>query len=403
VSSERLSPVAIIVPALNSERTLGRCLQAVKKAARSVRGSEILVVDNGSTDATAQIADRAGIRCVRESARGRSRARNTGIRATHSRLVAFVDADCLVAPDWLSKIIEPFGTEGMGGAQGPIVPWPKDARSPSRLDRLRLHLNEQSYFRTYNLLENAGRIPMINSAACVYSRSALEAAKGFDPAFARGEDVDLARRVSMLGFTLCVAPEARARVLWGGRGWLDYLASKAEAGYFAGIYLREWAADGCAPPVLLRAQARRALVNWTRTGDANHLLGLSCMGAGAAGRWLARLAPGHHGPVAPVYALQRRWNGKGPKMRLGPLPTPPQWRFTILTAETVILDLLSGRSLVLSDSNHGLASWMLRNWERCGRGNGWLGRFASESGIPAKAAAAQLEALEAALAMLSSA
>jgi len=94
----------VIVPARDAEQTLPRVLEAI--AGQELDGGfELIVVDNGSLDATAQIAAEAeGVNVVvrRERGQGPGAARNAGAAAARGRVLAFLDSDCWPAPGWLS-------------------------------------------------------------------------------------------------------------------------------------------------------------------------------------------------------------------------------------------------------------------------------------------------------------
>nr|AAP58610.1 putative glycosyl transferase [uncultured Acidobacteriota bacterium] len=86
-------PVSVVIPALNAERYLREAIASVQNQTLKVR--EIIVVDNGSTDQTAQIAFDSGASVVKESKRGISPARNAGIRQSTQEWIALLDSDDL--------------------------------------------------------------------------------------------------------------------------------------------------------------------------------------------------------------------------------------------------------------------------------------------------------------------
>jgi glycosyltransferase involved in cell wall biosynthesis len=88
-----VAPISVVIPALNAERFLAEAIRSVQAQTMSV--SEIIVVDNGSTDRTAQIASELGAVVVAEGKRGLSRARNAGIRASSQEWIALLDSDDL--------------------------------------------------------------------------------------------------------------------------------------------------------------------------------------------------------------------------------------------------------------------------------------------------------------------
>ncbi len=97
--------LSVVVPFFNSERHLVACIESLL-GQRDVGGPfEIILVDNGSTDTSALIAAGFdGVIVLEEPAPGAYAARNTGIRRALAPLIAFTDADCVAAPDWLSSI-----------------------------------------------------------------------------------------------------------------------------------------------------------------------------------------------------------------------------------------------------------------------------------------------------------
>ncbi|MGH9871467.1 MAG: glycosyltransferase family 2 protein [Pyrinomonadaceae bacterium] len=84
-------PVSVVIPALNAERFIGQAIESVH--AQTLRVSEIIVVDNGCTDRTTQIASELGATVVEEKQRGLSRARNAGLRQTTQEWIALLDSD----------------------------------------------------------------------------------------------------------------------------------------------------------------------------------------------------------------------------------------------------------------------------------------------------------------------
>ncbi|PWC03242.1 glycosyltransferase family 2 protein [Agromyces badenianii] len=94
--------ISVIVPSLNDAEFLTACLDALAKQTR--RADEIIVVDNGSTDATADVGRAAGARVVHEPRRGIWPATAAGFDAASGELLARLDADSVPAPDWLAEV-----------------------------------------------------------------------------------------------------------------------------------------------------------------------------------------------------------------------------------------------------------------------------------------------------------
>jgi GT2 family glycosyltransferase len=116
--------VSVIVPVLNGEATIARCLESLCHGTYPEERHEILVVDNGSTDRTAAIAGQYPVRLLTEPEPGLSRARNRGIEASRGEIVAFTDADCYVSKRWLEELIAGFDQGEPAAVTGEVVPYP---------------------------------------------------------------------------------------------------------------------------------------------------------------------------------------------------------------------------------------------------------------------------------------
>ncbi|MGH7410496.1 MAG: glycosyltransferase, partial [Candidatus Methylomirabilis sp.] len=85
---------------------------------------EIIVVDNGSTDRTAEIVKRYPVRYLWEERRGAASARNRGIEASQGKILAFTNADCVVTTEWLTELTRGFDEDGIGAVEGKTVAYP---------------------------------------------------------------------------------------------------------------------------------------------------------------------------------------------------------------------------------------------------------------------------------------
>jgi len=92
---------SIIIPAKNEAENITACLQSVAEIEYDHSKIEILVIDNGSVDATCQIAEEYGARVIVDSSLNISGLRNLGARHSAGRCLAFIDADCTVSKNWL--------------------------------------------------------------------------------------------------------------------------------------------------------------------------------------------------------------------------------------------------------------------------------------------------------------
>jgi GT2 family glycosyltransferase len=162
---------------------------------------EVVVVDNGSRDATprllADFAARAPfpVTVVREPRPGLARARNAGVRAARAPLLVFVDDDCYPAPDLLDRYAELFADPGLGYAAGRILLYdPDDYPITIRTE------TDPEPIPAHGFVQPG----VVQGANVAYRRAVVFALGGFDPALGPGgvfnfEDLDMASRATAAG------------------------------------------------------------------------------------------------------------------------------------------------------------------------------------------------------------
>jgi GT2 family glycosyltransferase len=191
--------VSVVICAYNAAATLEDNLSSLTRLAYP--NYEVIVVNDGSRDATSEIAARYPFRVISVPNGGLSAARNLGLHAATGEIVAYTDADTRVDEHWLSHLVQPFIERNVAGVGGPnVVPlddhWIAQcvARSPGGPVHVMLDNTE------------AEHIPGCNMA---FRRSALLAIGGFDPTYTKaGDDVDICWRLQEAGHTLGFAPGA---------------------------------------------------------------------------------------------------------------------------------------------------------------------------------------------------
>lgn len=192
--------VAVVVPVLNGAEAIGPCIAALLTQTRPA--DQVIVVDNGSTDATSERAAAAGASVVTIAERGVYRARNVGWRSTDADIVAFTDADCVAADTWLARLLEPFSDGGIAGAGGEAV-LPEVRTAAQRWAKLRGFMAQEANFGNPFM-------PFLATANAAYRRSVLEEVGGFEETFRSGGDTDIAWRVqAFTGGRLAFQPQAQ--------------------------------------------------------------------------------------------------------------------------------------------------------------------------------------------------
>jgi GT2 family glycosyltransferase len=193
-----VTELSVIVPVRNGATSLPPLLTSLADQTLARDRFEVIVVDNASTDGSADVAARHGVTVVNEPIANRSRARNRGVAAARTKLYAFTDADCVVRPNWLEALLG-------CASQAPLVAGEvvlDVSERPNRVERYELlwrfgqgaWVRKQGWAATANLLVHA---------------EAFEAIGGFDPSWRHiGEDADFCWRARDAGYALGYCPEA---------------------------------------------------------------------------------------------------------------------------------------------------------------------------------------------------
>lgn len=112
--------VSVVIPIYNEEKHIFDCLTALGNL--TVKPYEIMLVDNGCTDKTIAIAKQFPVRVIKEPMKGITYARTRGFNSAKGDIIARIDADTMVRPDWLSRIQQHFMRDpqlvGVGGTYG---------------------------------------------------------------------------------------------------------------------------------------------------------------------------------------------------------------------------------------------------------------------------------------------
>jgi mycofactocin system glycosyltransferase len=324
--------VTVVIPVRDRHAELARCLAGLTGQADlagpagAAKGTRVIVVDDDSADPAeiARIAARAGARVLRRVVNGGpGAARNTGLAAADTPLVAFLDSDCVPEPGWLDPLLPHFADPAVGAVAPRIVP---DRPGGSWLARYEGASSTLDMGARPSVVRPGSRVPYVPGAALVVRRAA--AGSGFTPTMRVGEDVDFVWRLVASGWRVRYEPAAamphqhRVRLgEWFARR-MDYGTSAASLeqrhpGAVRPLYISAWTAlawltaaaghpvtaaacTGTSVAVLARRLARVTGENWPWPADGT---------AGTAWPLAARLAGG--GTVAagrPLgSALSRTW------------------------------------------------------------------------------------------------
>lgn len=200
---ERSAVISVVVPAFNAVDTLDECLTALLSQTVSRSSYEIIVVDDGSLDATSDIAMRysdQGIRLIRQRNQGAAGARNTGVTHAQGELLLFTDSDCAPRPDWIERMASAFNDCDVVGAKGTYL---TQQRTPiARFVQI-------EYEDRYDRMRGQERIDFIDTYSAGYRRDVFLQNGGFDVSARLLEDQEFSFRLAEKGYKLVFVPEAQ--------------------------------------------------------------------------------------------------------------------------------------------------------------------------------------------------
>lgn len=222
--------VDVVVPVYNAEKTIGGTLEAIVALRAGGDSPETFVVDDGSTDRSAEIASSfPGIHLIRLANGGPSRARNAGWKAGGGDVVFFTDSDCVPSPGWVDGLLPCFEDPTVGAAGGGYG----IANPGSPLARL---VQGEIRDRHASMPEFVRAIGSYNMAV---RRDVLAAVGGFDERFATssGEDNDLSFKIVEAGYRIAFRPLCLVAHHHPER-LLKYLGTQFAHGYWRSLLYR---------------------------------------------------------------------------------------------------------------------------------------------------------------------
>jgi GT2 family glycosyltransferase len=199
VCAEKSPTFSVIVCTRNGRSRIAACLSAIERT----KPFETLVVDDGSTDDTADFVAThfPRVRLIRLLPSGLSAARNTGAAAARGEIFAFTDDDCEPDDEWISRLARIFQNGNYAAAGGPNLPPP-----PRNWEEAVVAAAPGAPSHVMLDDEEAEHLPGCNLAV---TRRAFQEIGGFDPQFhTAGDDVDFCWRLRDAGFRLGFAPGA---------------------------------------------------------------------------------------------------------------------------------------------------------------------------------------------------
>lgn len=199
-SAEGVS-ASIIIPTFNGASRIGKCLEALLQ--QTTEGKiEIIVVNDGSTDNTADIVGGyPKVRLLNQSNAGPAAARNLGAMEAKGEIVLFTDDDCVPAAGWLEAMIQPFRDPNVVGLKG--VYRTQQTSVVARFVQI-------EYEDKYRKMRRLPSIDFVDTYSAGFRRNRFLELNGYDASFplACAEDVELSYRMSARGWIMKFVPNA---------------------------------------------------------------------------------------------------------------------------------------------------------------------------------------------------
>ena len=231
---------SVIVPVFNGARVVDACLDALAQQTVPLAQFEIIMVDDGSSDGTAErVAEWAGrhsyvaVAVLRQGHAGPASARNRGALAARGPILLFTDADCRPVPGWMAALLAGFDTPDP----------PAGLMGVYRTDQTDLagRFAQLEFEDRYARMSQSQQLDVVATYSAAFQRDLFLAEGGFDPGFpkANNEDVEFSYRLSEQGHQMRFAPGAQV-YHHHAKTWLRYAQTKTGRGYWRTIVYRRY-------------------------------------------------------------------------------------------------------------------------------------------------------------------
>ncbi|MBI2470712.1 MAG: glycosyltransferase [Planctomycetes bacterium] len=193
--------VSIIVPAYNAQKTINQCIEALLTQNYPRGDYEVFVIDDGSTDGTANVVKTYPVKYIYQKNHGPATARNVGVNEAQGEIILFTDSDCVPSNNWIEEMVKPFEDKEVVAVKGAYKT--KQKSMMSRFAQL-------EFEERFEMLKKAKSIDMVDTYSAGYRKDIFLQMGGFDPYFpvANNEDTELSYRMSKLGYKMVFNPDA---------------------------------------------------------------------------------------------------------------------------------------------------------------------------------------------------
>ena len=216
---------SLIIPAYNAGKSISTCLESALRQSISIDRYEVIVVDDGSNDNTAEIVSNYPVKMVKQHNQGPAAARNRGAMMSRGEILVFTDSDCELSLDFLENIIAPFeNNPKIVGVQGSYK---------TKQNEFMAQFGQVEIETRYRRMDKTEYIDFIGTYAAAYDKRIFWQFGGFDKGFrlASGEDTEFSYKLHEAGYKMVF--ESKAIVFHQHPNKLtNYLKTKLYRGYW---------------------------------------------------------------------------------------------------------------------------------------------------------------------------
>ncbi|MEZ4870304.1 MAG: glycosyltransferase [Caldilineaceae bacterium] len=293
---------SVIIPVYNGSKTIDCCLDALAQQTTPPNFYEIIVVDDGSTDTTAENVSawctaHPTINChmLQQKNQGPAAARNYGAHCAKGELLLFTDADCRPLPPWIATFSAAFAADAtLSAAMGSYI---------SSQPEVAAQFAQLEFEERYAHMCQQATIDVVATYSAAFRRDIFLATSGFDAAFpkANNEDVEFSYRLSQLGHRMIFVPAAMVAHPHSA-SWWSYGKTKFSRAYWRTIVYKRYPAkaikDSYTPQIL---KLQILLAPLCLMGLILALAGWPGIGIGLCAPFLLTTVP------MSKFALRRNW------------------------------------------------------------------------------------------------
>jgi glycosyltransferase involved in cell wall biosynthesis len=216
---------SVIIPAYNADGRIAPLLEALEHQDIPREDYEIIVVDDGSNDDTAEVVKSfSNVRLLQQHNRGPATARNLGAYNANGEIVLFTDSDCIPTSNWISQMVTPLLNPQVVGVKGVY-------RTQQKL--LIARFIQAEYQDKYRKMSKKKSIDFIDTYSAAYRKELFFKYHGFDENFPvpSAEDVEFSFRLSEAGHLMVFNPQAVVNHIFEDTLW-GYIRKKFKNGFW---------------------------------------------------------------------------------------------------------------------------------------------------------------------------